>query len=153
MSSAITTPSNSRVGFLVTYKLTDFDAKAIVQQRLRAGQGTFSGNPPREGDEYPAMIIRDHAQYDDKLKAAYESGKVSNSGRPMTWEKYLNEATVNLQVFLDGNDSFWATSRTRFDPERHGHHAVEKTLDPADPITLGNDPEWIPDAKGHWFEL
>jgi hypothetical protein len=50
------------------------------------------GNRPNQGDAYPAVVVRlNHA----------ESG------------------SVNLQVFLDGSDSYWATSRTEGDEPGH----------------------------------
>jgi len=44
------------------------------------------GNRPRGGDVYPAMIVR-------------------------VW----NETNVNLQVFIDGPSTLWATSRVQGD--------------------------------------
>jgi hypothetical protein len=90
-------------GASVLYKLTQYDADAINQRRGdaaayskmhrlstdaghpgRTGFIAHAGNGVTEGDVFPAVIVRE-------------------------W----NEAsgTVNLQVLLDGNDTYWATSR------------------------------------------
>lgn len=50
----------------------------------RTGHIAHSGNGASAGDVYPAMVVRD-------------------------WDEPAG--TVNLQVFLDGNDTYWATSR------------------------------------------
>jgi hypothetical protein len=139
----MTTTVTPRLGSIVLYTLSEFDARAIAEQRRDSGRATSRGNEVHEGDTYPAMIVRDWAvapeeqariraktargEYlpeilrnvpgveDDKLRrervgfiakqlAAYDSTNAS--------------ASVNLQVFLDGTDVFWTTSRTQFDPER-----------------------------------
>jgi hypothetical protein len=67
------------IGRVVTYVLTEQDAAAI-------GAAPGRCNTPREGDEYPAMIVR-------------------------VWD----DTSVNLQVFYDGDGSLWATSRPQGD--------------------------------------
>jgi hypothetical protein len=52
---------------------------------INAQRGPLGGNHASEGDTYPAMVVRVF--------------------HPET-------STANLQVFLDGPDSYWATSRT-----------------------------------------
>lgn len=69
------------IGRIVHYTLTEGDAHAIRQQRAALVQA--HGNPVQEGQVYPAMVVR---VFDPSTAAA------------------------NLQVFLDGNDSHWATS-------------------------------------------
>lgn len=93
-------------GRIVHYKLSGGDAQDINRRRLdfmdfcRANprpeqSGVFPGasghighwgNQAAEGDVYPAMIVK-------------------------TW----SGTTVNLQVYLDGNDAYWATSRQEGD--------------------------------------
>lgn len=92
------------VGRIVHYKLSEGDAEQINRRRLDAGAFRRSlaghaieagehgrtghvehvGNSASEGDVYPAVIVR-------------------------TWAE--TGTTVNLQVLLDGNDHYWATSR------------------------------------------
>jgi hypothetical protein len=88
------------VGRIVHYTLSQQDANEINRRRadfadyvkgggLREGTTGYVGhvgNHAQEGDVYPAMIVRIFG------------------GTP--------ESAVNLQVFLDGNDTLWATSRT-----------------------------------------
>ena len=94
------------IGRIVHYKASAYDAEQINQRRSDAGQFTRSlthpiisgehgrsghvlhtGNPVREGDTFPAHVV-----------AVWGDGSV-----------------VNLQVVLDGNDTYWATSRAEGD--------------------------------------
>lgn len=59
-----------------------------------AGAQAHIGNDAKEGAQYAAMVVEDWRQH----------GEASGAGVP-------DDAAVNLQVFLDGNDVFWATSR------------------------------------------
>ena len=70
------------IGRIVQYTLTEQDASAIY-----IGRSNRHGNTAEAGDIYPAMIVR-------------------------VWADTPTETTaVNLQVFVDGNDTYWATSR------------------------------------------
>lgn len=88
------TPS---IGRIVHYTLSEQDAQVINKRRSDArnlnaagvtlasqglGPQIHIGNPVEAGDVYPAMIVR-------------------------TWGP---TASQQLQVFLDGNDTLWATS-------------------------------------------
>lgn len=93
-------------GSRVLYKLSAYDAEQVNRRREdfaefnrklrespapypqpgdhgRSGHIGHYGNPVAEGDVYPADVVH-------------------------TWGSY---AAVNLQVHLDGNDCYWATSR------------------------------------------
>lgn len=82
------------IGRIVHYRLTEQNADDINRRRRdfttsrsaedHSGFVGHVGNSVAEGDPYPAVIVR-------------------------VW----NESTVtcNLQVLLDGADTFWATSR------------------------------------------
>lgn len=70
------------IGRVVHYKLSESDADEIYKRRVAKG---FQGNSVKHGDVFPAMVV-------------------------VTWGTNPDSA-VNLQVFLDGDDSFWATSR------------------------------------------
>ncbi|MFJ2162352.1 hypothetical protein [Streptomyces sp. NPDC087856] len=78
------------IGRIVHYTLSQQDADEINRRRAYTPQ---SGNTAIEGDVYPAMIVRIFGE--------------------------TPESAVNLQVFLDGNDSHWATSRTVGDGPFH----------------------------------
>ena len=92
------------IGRIVHYTLSAYDAEQVNRRREdfaafnranrdiaseagsfpgRSGHVGHFGNPASEGDVYPAMVVR-------------------TSG---------SNAAVNLQVHLDGNDTYWATSR------------------------------------------
>jgi hypothetical protein len=87
-------------GRIVHYVLTQIDADAINDYRdsynsrdrdsLPACCQQHIGNPVRKGDHCPMMVVR-------------------------VWDQ--QGGTVNGQVFLDGNDSYWVTS-VYFDDEK-----------------------------------
>lgn len=139
---------NNRVGLNVLYTLTEYDAREIVQNRRNAGIATARGNDPREGQTYPAIIVADHVH--EAHRPRVEAGEFTVSGAPvLTWESYIAGISVNLQVFLDGTDVFWATSRTEYDATKHGDWG---------PLPEGQEPQtleeeqgvWRPDPKGHF---
>ena len=71
------------IGRIVHYTLSETDVAAIDAKR---GQHPFAaGNRVEAHQVYPAMIVR-------------------------TWDD-APDAYANLQVFLDGNHAYWATSR------------------------------------------
>jgi hypothetical protein len=112
------------IGLNVIYTLSGGDAQAInkgradfsdFHARLRTlpdaeaatelgttGHIGHAGNVVSEGDEYPAVIVRD-------------------------WG-----GCANLQVLLDGNDTYWATSRSEGDgPGTWRGHGVAASLEVA----------------------
>ena len=88
------------IGRIVHYRLTDQDAVEINRRRTTGtdiaerikheewpiGAQAHIGNHVTPGDTFPAMIVR-------------------------TWDSTEGSA-CQLQVFLDGNDTYWATSRS-----------------------------------------
>jgi len=96
-------------GRIVHYVLTEADAVAITDRRVPgvghgeswpAGAQAHVGNPAVPGEHVPAMIV----------------------------EVFMAEGCVDLHCILDGNDSFWATSRM-FDKKEKTHgtwHWIEK---------------------------
>lgn len=107
------------IGRIVHYQLAEHDIAPIQQQRRdhvkdvpwsnEHGSGLRSsavhiGNEVSVGDVYPAMIVR-------------------------VWSEDPNETTgAQLQVFLDGNDTYWATSKCQTTHEdgspEFGHWSV-----------------------------
>lgn len=99
------TPS---VGRIVLYKLSEQDAEQINKRRsdfaetlresrkagkpLDSGYVAHIGNPAEAGQVFPAMVVR-------------------------RWGD-APTASIQLQVSLDGNDTFWATSVNEGDGER-----------------------------------
>lgn len=87
------------LGRFVHYKLSSTDAQMINQRRAdfgtneqkaqveRPGWQAHVGNKAYAGQTYPALVV-----------AIFGNGE-----------------HVNLQVFLDGNDTYWATSRAEGD--------------------------------------
>ena len=82
------------LGEMVVYKIGEQDVDAINRRRehYKASRGrgiegfiAHVGNPVQAGDEFPMLITR-------------------------VWGPDIEVAYVNGQVFLDGNDVFWATS-------------------------------------------
>jgi hypothetical protein len=78
-------------GEMVLYTLSGDDAEIDIWPR---GAQAHIGNAAKEGAQYAAMVVEDWKQH----------GEASGAGVP-------DNPGVNLQVFLDGNDVFWATSR------------------------------------------
>jgi hypothetical protein len=82
--------SSPSIGRIVHYTLNEVDARNISHPRQQAqGNGyagigiqIHNGNPVKEGDVFPAVVVRD-------------------------WG-----GSVNLKVLLDGDDTYWATSRS-----------------------------------------
>lgn len=103
----------AKVGTQVLYTLTGDDAQAINRRREdysafrrrathevqgesgRNGHQGHFGNAATESQQYPALLVR---VFD-----------------PST-------TTANLQVHLDGNDTYWATSRTLGEGPGHYQH-------------------------------
>lgn len=80
-------------GRIVHYVLTESDVDAITKSRM-LNPVAKQGNSVLPGLHFPAIVVRVFPQ---------EFGS-DNPG-------------VNLQVFLDGNDSLWVTSRKFAVPE------------------------------------
>lgn len=76
------------IGRLVHYKISAADVASINAKRIKDGT---SGNTPGVGELYPATVVR-------------------------KWGDHAG-ATVNLQVHLDGPDTYWATSRCEGDSD------------------------------------
>ena len=89
--------SSPTIGRLVHYTLNEGDADLIkASRRVTDHQSPPAGrgNNVEEGQTYPALVVR-------------------------TWGSDVD--AVNLQVFLDGNDTHWVTSRTEGLPGSPGH--------------------------------
>lgn len=99
-----TFPEQSRIGTRVLYMLNESDCRVIQQERQAAGRATAHGNDPRDGQVLPGIIVAE-----------------------------FGPSTANLQVFLDGTDSYWPTSRGEFNPKANGRTLYE--LD-GEPITF-----------------
>lgn len=90
------------VGRTVLYKLSAYDADAINRRRddaraanagrANSGYVVHTGNHVNAGDVFPALIVAD-------------------------WSHGTPGGAKNLQVLLDGNDTYWATSRIEGDGE------------------------------------
>lgn len=88
------------IGRIVHYKLSEHDAEAINRRRAdysasgpaNTGFQAHVGNRAEAGQVYPATIVR-------------------------IFDPEGDSGTSNLQVALDGNDTYWATSRKTGDEE------------------------------------
>ena len=88
------------MGRTVHYTLAEADANAINAARERSlvdGNRLLQGNFARAGDTYPATIIR---------------------------ASDCEDPPCNLQVHLDGNDAFWATSMHEHKEGEAGTHGT-----------------------------
>ena len=74
-------------GQTVLFTISEQQAKQINAQRTQAGHATKTGNVAREGDSFPLIVVR-------------------------VW----SHESVNGQLFLDGNDTYWVCSANHEDP-------------------------------------
>lgn len=173
----MTTRITPRLGTTVLYTLTEADANQIRNDRLNLGRFAARGNECREGDTFPAIIVRDFISTREVLDKEFRRRPRMMPHSPEAFEKMIehqvNEelerqatqgAPVNLRVLLDGNDVFWATSRTEFDPEKHGRWVQvidgrDEELPPGYSATSkeaeilraeGYEFGFRPDPKGRW---
>lgn len=192
-----------RLGKIVHYALTEADVREIIQNRQNAGRAAARGNEVREGDVFPAMIVADWVAQSleeytritrERLSdedSSWARGELSKAGilhpksSPIAFNmlveqmateghtKAVEMASQNLQVFLDGTDVFWATSRTKFEPTQHGRidkdapglallgHADDAPRAEIELVQQQNDRAgreyrqkwWREDRKGHWTEI
>jgi hypothetical protein len=125
------------IGRPVLYMLGEYEARDIIKSREVAGYATARGNSVKEGDQVSGVIVAD-------------------------WG-----GSVNIQLFLDGIDQYWVTSRTQFDPEISGRNryflaetneeiSFEQFQNLAGPNDVGAGEatsvyiKWEPDPRGHW---
>lgn len=98
------------IGRIVHYKLNDADAQAINKRRgdattyNRANAGAEPGQPGATGHQ---SHVGNHA----------EAGQVFPATIVRVFDPEGEYGTSNLQVILDGNDTYWATSRKTGDGE------------------------------------
>jgi hypothetical protein len=95
-----------KLGDTVLYKLSTYDVDLINRIRDTKGAHGYQANDVHAGQTYPATIVRLFSSADSEV------GTVED-----------NQGTVNLQVNLDGDDNYWATSRTI--GEADGTYSVE----------------------------
>ncbi len=101
-------------GRIVHYILGEEDTIQINRRRVPGaghsknwsmGAQAHVGNPVVKGEHYPAIVVK-------------------------VWlHEFGDEPGVNLQVFLDGNDSFWALSKRYSEPKNEElgtWHWIEK---------------------------
>ena len=155
---------DSYVGLRVQFMLNEGHVKAIAERRMSIGKANYSANGPREGDIVAGVIVQDW----------YHPTAQMDTESTGDWLKRLDEASkrraVNIQLHLDGTDTFWVTSMQQFDPTIHVSmlkpQTVEEIEDGDEPERTNvyvhgkqtveywedqgySDPE--PDARGHWW--
>lgn len=98
-----TTPS---IGRIVHYVLSEEDAVQINRRRT-----------------IPSEVAHRIAQNEWPLGAQAHIGNTVNPGDvfPAIIVRYWGGCLLNLHVFLDGNDTFWATSRHMYDVGGDGY--------------------------------
>jgi hypothetical protein len=93
------------IGRIVHYRLSQADANAINKRRadFQAFRSNFSGpsDPGQPGADGHMAHVGNHATAGDYLPAMVVATFYAGA--------------ANLQVFLDGNDTYWATSRPNGD--------------------------------------
>jgi hypothetical protein len=81
-----------KLGDVVLYRLSAYDVDIIQRIRDTKGAKGYQANDVHAGQVFPAQVVRTFDTGD--------TGTVDD-----------NTGTVNLQVNLDGDDTYWATSR------------------------------------------
>jgi hypothetical protein len=157
------------VGKRVLVMLHSGHATEIRQKRLQRGLASGNGNDPHEGSVYPGVIVADFFQPvtpegAERLEWTEEKRAEHNADA-------RKKAPVNIQVLLDGTDSYWLLSTSMFDPElhvsmiapekdstgkelQHAGQRINVYVHGQQPISYWEeagytDPE--PDARGHWI--
>lgn len=98
------------IGRVVHYKLSDHDAQAINKRRADAvafQRSMAHAEPGTPGATGHQLHVGNHA----------EAGQVFPAQIVRVFDPDGEYGTSNLQVSLDGNDTFWATSRKTGDEE------------------------------------
>jgi len=93
------------VGLIVLYALTAADAAAINSARNDARKRTTCDAFPLGSQRHEGNEVKD---------GEIVSGIIVNA-----WA-FQPDSAVNLKLFLDGNDDFWATSRSQGDEKTPG---------------------------------
>jgi hypothetical protein len=106
------------IGRTVFYRLSEQDA-AEINRRRTTGQSIAARmrvvtDFGKDGAEITAWPAGAQAH----IGNAVEAGHVFPMVIVKTWGS-TEDSAVNGQVFLDGNDTFWATSRMRGDQDGH----------------------------------
>lgn len=83
------------VGTIVIYTLNDYDAEKINKRRTDANQQAQDKAAPKNTG----------------FQVHYGNNVSEGDKCPMIVTMYIDEGRLNGQVILDGNDTFWATSR------------------------------------------
>lgn len=161
----MSTIDTKRIGRDILYCLGTGDAAEIIRARRAAGNATQHGNDPKAGDWFPGKIVADfgrttaeHAAYREKILAGqYANGDpdlldrqlAQHDAEPALW-------SVNVQIQLDGNDTYWATSRQQFDAQKMGYWREPEYGNKVASVGPLNAPpvagaEWVSDPEGHWI--
>lgn len=103
----MTAPS---IGRIVHYTLSEQDAKAINTRRLDFQAFQRSHTHPHEAGQPGATGHQAHVGNHAAAGQTFPAVVVASFGG----------TSVNLQVTLDGNDTYWATSRGEGEASEHG---------------------------------
>jgi hypothetical protein len=123
-----------RIGLIVLITLSAAQANAINDRRARS-DGRFEGNTEKAGAVRPMLITQVWTDYDGEAHS---------------------ESLINGQVFLDGNDTYWATSvHVGEAPEQGNAHWPESKTSaepaPAAPVSAEVSPPAEPATSGMSF--
>lgn len=110
MNDTFATAASSRVGARVLYMLSEPDARDIFQKRRQAGWATKTGNEPREGQVVPGIIVADW--YHPLTASQLPDAELTEEKLAALNAERQAASSVNIQVFLDGDDGYWVTSRS-----------------------------------------
>jgi len=126
----------------VLYMLNKADADYLASQRKLVREAIVAQPPEQVTD--PLAFQKTQVQANTDLAYAIRSGNAAEEGTvyPGIIVSPWNGPHANIQVFLDGTDSYWATSRSEFHAEG-----------PADPDVLYGQGRWHFHAKDGEIDL
>jgi hypothetical protein len=175
--------THPNIGRRVLYMLNKADADQINQQRATVAKSiglTFEFDPAQlEINQHRDAKWQEVSARMDLIRSL-RSGNGADEGRiyPGVIVSQWGQSAANLQVFLDGIDSYWPTSRSEYRGDEapdlsmdnssamtytaHGrwHYTINSeevdaaaykaSFDSAD-ATLERSQTWEPDARGSWI--
>lgn len=109
--------ADSYVGLPVAFMLTQYQVDEIVKARIAKGKSTYRANDVHDGQIVAGIIVNDwYKRVTDEWIADHPDMATQAK---LDDERRSAERPVNIQILLDGDESYWVTSATRFDPEKH----------------------------------
>jgi hypothetical protein len=112
-----------RVGKTVLYTLTEEDARGIMQRRQQLGQAIAGGNDVREGDTYPALIVRDFGL---SGSPAAQEERTRQLNRTLTARYRKSQGKADAEALAEPGYPSEYANMTEAEFQRHKAAEIEK---------------------------